>query len=155
LAPLSLEHLNQVVDIEAASFDHPWPRGLFLGELAVPQARDRVALLQPAGMVLAFILLWLSAGRARVQNLAVHPAFRRRGIGRWLLLSTLAEAKAAGALSVVLEVRTGNQAAKRLYASLGFQPRELRPGYYREQGEDALVMLRSLEGLPGLTSEKS
>lgn len=155
MAPMGPEHINQVMDIEAASFDHPWPRGLFLSELPIPQARGQVALLLPAGMVLAFICLWLSQGRARVQNLAVHPAFRRRGIGRWLLLNTLTEAKAAGAISAALEVRAGNQAAKRLYASLGFQPRAVRPGYYREQGEDALVMLRSLEGLPCLPGEKS
>lgn len=155
MAPLGKEHLDQIMEIETASFEHPWPRGLFLGEMAIPQARDQVALLEPSNLVLAFFCFWLTAGQAQVQNLAVHPAFRRRGIARWLLLNCLAQARDQGAHSAVLEVRAGNLAAKALYEKLGFEALEVRPGYYREEGEDALVMFRSLEGLTGQRGEKS
>lgn len=155
ISPLAREHIDQVWALEQASFKNPWSRSLFLGELASPLARDRVVLLQPAGTVVAFICLWLVAGEAQVQNLAVHPAFRRRGIGRWLLLCSLAEARAAGARTVTLEVRSGNLAARRLYESLGFGQQGVRSGYYRDEGEDALLLGRPLAGLPSTDREKS
>jgi ribosomal-protein-alanine N-acetyltransferase len=143
-----------VLAIERASFKIPWSRRLFLAELSMPLARDGVALQQPSGMVLGYICLWLVADEAQVHNLAVHPAFRGRGVGRWLLVSALREVQAAGARQVTLEVRAGNLAAQRLYSSLGFVQQGVRPGYYRKEGEDALLLGRALAGLPAAVREK-
>lgn len=154
LVPLAQADLEQVLAIERASFSRPWSRRMFLDELAIPLARDRAAFWQPSGMVLAYICLWLVADEVQVQNLAVHPQFRGRGLGRWLLLSALHQARAAGALQANLEVRAGNIAAQRLYQSLGFAYQGTRPRYYNPEGEDALLLGRSLDDLPPIGREK-
>ncbi len=142
IVPLAQEHLDQVDAIERACFRRPWSRGLFLEELRLPLAMDRVALV--GSQVAAYCCLWLVAGEAQVQNIAVHPAFQRRGLGRFLLLRVLGQARAAGATRVNLEVRTGNIAALSLYESLGFCLEGRRPRYYQPEGEDALLLGRDL-----------
>jgi ribosomal-protein-alanine N-acetyltransferase len=77
---------------------------------------------------------------ADVHNLAVHPAWRRRGIGRSLLEAIISEARGLGLRRVTLEVRKSNQVAQRLYESLGFVAQAVRKGYYSDDGEDAVVM---------------
>lgn len=148
VAPLRRQHLDQVLAIEQASFANPWSRGMFSQELASPVAMDRVALGGPEGEVAAFIILWLAAGEAQVQNLAVALPFRRQGVGRFLLLSALAEAVGRGARRCSLEVRAGNRAALALYQSLGFAPEGVRPRYYWPEGEDAILMGRRLGETP-------
>lgn len=142
IRPLAQEHLDQVAAIETACFSNPWSRGLFLEELRIPLAMDRVALV--AGQVAAYCCLWLVAGEAQVQNFAVNPVFQRRGLGSFLLLKVLAQARAAGATRANLEVRTGNIAALTLYQSLGFCLEGRRPRYYQPEGEDALLLGRDL-----------
>ena len=75
--------------------------------------------------------------------MAVHPGRRRRGVGRRLVERVLADAGARGATAVVLEVRSGNAGARRLYADVGFRQVGLRRSYYGP-GQDALVLERPL-----------
>jgi [ribosomal protein S18]-alanine N-acetyltransferase len=144
LARLERRHLDQLLAIEQACFANPWSRGMFNQELQLPWALDFVALTASPERVAAFIILWLVAGEAQVQNLAVDPACRRRGVGRWLLLASLRRAWDHGARQCSLEVRAGNQAALALYESLGFRRQGVRPRYYWPEGEDAILMGRAL-----------
>jgi ribosomal-protein-alanine N-acetyltransferase len=121
---------------------------MFSQELISPVAMDRVALSGPGREVIAFIILWLVAGEAQVQNLAVALPFRRQGVGRFLLLTALAEAVSQGARRCNLEVRAGNLAALTLYESLGFARQGMRPRYYWPEGEDAILMSRWLGETP-------
>lgn len=73
-------------------------------------------------------------------NLAVHPKARGRGIAKDLLRDTIEQAKAWGALRVLLEVRASNRVAQALYFSEGFRTVGRRPRYYTDTGEDALLM---------------
>jgi ribosomal-protein-alanine N-acetyltransferase len=142
LRPLAREHLDQVAAIERACFNNPWSRSLFVEEMCLPMSLDLVALAR--GQVAAFCCVWIIGAKAKVQNLAVHPAFQRRGLGRYLLLHSLAQAREQGAMRVGLEVRTGNLAALSLYYALGFCLEGRRPGYYYPEGEDALLLGRGL-----------
>ena len=142
IRPLAQEHLDQVAAIEQACFSNPWSCGLFLEELRMPLAMDRVVLVD--GQVAAYCCLWLVAGEAQVQNLAVHPAFQRRGMGKFFLIQVLSQARAAGATRASLEVRDGNLAALYLYQSLGFCLEGRRPRYYQPEGKDALLLGRNL-----------
>ena len=81
-------------------------------------------------------------------NVAVAPASRRRGFGEALVRVLLREANELGATRIVLEVRASNTAARSLYARLGFGHLGVRRGYYRDNGEDALVLGLPLEPLP-------
>jgi ribosomal-protein-alanine N-acetyltransferase len=90
--------------------------------------------------VVAYAGIWLMVDEAHVTTFAVLPAYRRRGIGGLLLAQLMALSAEVGAAVCTLEVRLGNGAARRLYQEFGFKPVGLRPRYYSDNGEDALIM---------------
>ena len=137
--PMQSQDLDEVLAIERASFSMPWSRGAFLYELE----ENRVArcfVVRDATRVVGYICLWEVADEMHVTNIAVHPEARRRGIGRLLLTSILAEARRQRTRIVLLEVRPSNIEARGLYESFGFRVVGRRRGYYYDTGEDALVM---------------
>jgi ribosomal-protein-alanine N-acetyltransferase len=83
---------------------------------------------------------WLGAGSGHLGNLAVVPEARRGGVASALVADLLAAARERGVGSLTLEVRATNDAAQALYRGHGFRLAGLRRGYYRDTGEDALVM---------------
>lgn len=131
--------LDAIMSIEKASFSSPWSARFFLQELKVPCARSLLAV--EGEKAVGYIIYWLLPGEIDIHNLAVHPAYRRQGIGRALLQAVIGEAKRRGSVGVTLEVRTSNEAAQRLYQSLGFVASGVRKGYYSDTGEDALAMV--------------
>jgi len=143
---MSPSDLDQVMMIERASFSSPWSAHFFLQELKVSCARAVVAHL--GERIIGYIIYWLLPSEADIHNLAVHPAYRRKGVGRSLLQGVIEEALRLGLSQVTLEVRKSNDAAQRLYRSLGFVAQVVREGYYADNGEDALVMVLPL-GQPG------
>ena len=132
------------MEIERTSFAYPWSASFFLQELKVTCARSLLALVgeQPVG----YVIYWLLPREVDIHNLAVHPAYRRRGIGTALLRAVIDEARRHGVTRVTLEVRKSNEAAQKLYLSLGFVAQGVRKGYYSDDGEDAVVMALELEG---------
>jgi ribosomal-protein-alanine N-acetyltransferase len=80
-----------------------------------------------------------------INNMAIHPGWRGRGLGRLLLNKALAAAYALGVRRATLEVRRSNTAARRLYESAGFTMIDVRPNYYSEPVEDALVLAAAVE----------
>jgi ribosomal-protein-alanine N-acetyltransferase len=95
----------------------------------------------PTGQFLAgFSGLWLLVDEAHITNLAVRQAYRGRGLGEYLLLSTIDLALELQATVLTLEVRVSNTIAQRLYAKYGFTTRGIRKGYYLDNREDALIM---------------
>ena len=90
--------------------------------------------------VVAYGGIWLMVGEAHVTTFAVSPSWRRRGIGSLLLLALADVALEMGARELTLEVRLGNLAARELYGRFGFRPVGIRPRYYSDNGEDALIM---------------
>ncbi len=92
------------------------------------------------GHILGYGGFWLMAGEAHISTLAVRPEWRRRGIGELLLVAMLEQAIELGADLATLEVRVSNVAAQSLYEKYGFAKVGLRPHYYSDRGEDALIM---------------
>lgn len=84
--------------------------------------------------------MWMFADEAHVSTIASHPAWRGRGVGELLLLSLMREAERRAAIFVTLEVRVSNTVAQNLYLKYGFEETGLRKRYYRDNGEDALIM---------------
>jgi ribosomal-protein-alanine N-acetyltransferase len=130
--------LDAVVEIERLCFPAPWARQSFADELARPWAR--LELLRDRERVLGFCNYWLVADEVHILNVAVHPEARRRGHGARLLAHLLAEARRAKARVLSLEVRASNHAAQGLYRSFGFREVGVRPKYYADNGEDAVLM---------------
>lgn len=143
LRQMSLSDIDEVMVIEKASFSSPWSARFFLQELKVSCARALVAHL--GAKIIGYVIYWLLPSEADIHNLAVHPAYRRRGVGRSLLQAVTEEARRIGLSRVTLEVRKSNDAAQQLYRSLGFAAQVERKGYYADNGEDALVMVLALE----------
>ncbi len=140
--PMISSDLDEIMAIENASFTYPWSSRFFLQELKVPCARSLVALLE--GKPVGYIIYCLLPGEVDIHNLAVMPVHRRQGVGRALLRAVIEEGKQRGSDRVRLEVRKSNEAAQRLYYSLGFKPAGVRKGYYSDDGEDAVIMVLDL-----------
>lgn len=136
------DDLRAVLHIERRSFSIPWSESTFRGLLRRNSASLLVAEL--AGRVVGYAALWFVTDEAELGDLAVLPEERGRGIGRWLLDRAMEEAAGRGARQLYLEVRESNEAARRMYERAGFSVAGIRPGYYSEPREDAILMTRSL-----------
>lgn len=144
----TLGDLAAIVEIEKLAFTTPWSLRSFERELSLPFSRLTVAVAsgnsaEPA--IAGFLCRWLIADECHVLNVAVHPSFRRKGVGEMLMNSAISEARAKHAAFVTLEVRRSNLAARQLYRKLNFEERRLRRHYYGP-GEDAIVMELRLDG---------
>lgn len=138
------EDLDAVLAIEEASFNNPTTREWYEGELKRPEVCFIYVLRTTDLPVAGFCAFWLVADQAHINNLAVRPELRGRGLGSHLLESILTEARHLGAASLTLEVRRSNVPAQRLYAKAGFHEAGVRKNYYTQPVEDALVLLRKI-----------
>jgi [ribosomal protein S18]-alanine N-acetyltransferase len=139
LRPATTTDLDALLGIERAVFPRPWSAASFRGELARP---DRVWLVAaPAGTVVGFGGVADLAGEAHVLSVAVADRHRRQGHARALVVALLTAARERfGADRATLEVRASNTAARALYRSCGFVEAGVRPGYYQDDREDAVVL---------------
>lgn len=94
--------------------------------------------------VIGYIGVWIIFDRAEITTLAVHPAYRRQGLGRRLLEQAIQDATAAECELMTLEVRQSNQAAIALYEKVGFTIVSVRKDYYQDNHEDAWLMMKGL-----------
>ena len=141
--------LTRITEIERLAYSTPWSLKSFERELTLPFSRTLVASLgatksavesaSAADGLVGFLCRWMVADECHILNIAVDPEYRRRGVGYFLLNSTIAEAVSKQAICVTLEVRRANFAARQLYRKLKFEERRLRKHYYGP-GEDAIVM---------------
>ena len=133
------EDLEAVLAIETASAPHPWTAGIFADELAQGATRRYVVALED-DRVVGFCGLLLSLDEGHITNIAVDPTLRRRGYAHAMMLVTVRTAIAKSLRALTLEVRVSNKAAIALYQRFGFAPGGVRPRYYPDNGEDALIM---------------
>ncbi len=136
--------LPRVMEIERAAFSHPWSEELVRRELGHEFSTVLLATGGPDGEIQGFAVVWLVHDELHVLNVAVAPEARRRGVARAVLDQVEARGREQGARVSMLEVRRGNAPAIALYRSLGYREVGVRPRYYAEDGEDALVMDKDL-----------
>ncbi len=132
--------VRQVVVIEAASAATPWTRRMFMAELGRATSLDLVVV-RGAG-VLGYAMVTRYAEVWHILNLCIDPAQRERGLGGLLLDELFRRADVYANLGYTLEVRVSNEKAIRLYRRKGFVDHGVRPGYYSDNSEDALIMWR-------------
>ena len=137
--PMTVDDVAAVHGIERLSFATPWPSYAFEQELRGNRLA-RYVVARAGDAVVGFAGIWLMVDDAHVTTFAVHPDWRRQGIGRQLLVNLVELSVAIGARRMTLEVRASNDAAQELYRSFGFVVAGRRPRYYTDDGEDALVM---------------
>jgi ribosomal-protein-alanine N-acetyltransferase len=136
---MTLNDIDAVHAIERRSFAVPWPDEAYRNELLGNRLASYVVA-RADDEVVAFAGLWIMVDEAHVTTFAVDPAWRRRGVGERMLLALLDLAVERRAREATLEVRLSNMPARRLYEKYGFRPVGIRPRYYSDNGEDALIM---------------
>ncbi len=146
-------NLDAVVEIERASFSTPWTADMFRWELRNSDVSATYVLRLADRTVAAFCCVWTVLDELHINNVAVRPELRRRGFAAMLLEHVMAEAVRQGAAKATLEVRRSNIAALRLYDRLGFTVSGVRPNYYSNPVEDALILWRSMRRAANQPSE--
>lgn len=139
--PMQPEDIPAVMGIDRESFPNPWPENTYRYELfenrtshlLVIQSRENSQVVGVGGY-------WLVVDELHISTFAIRPDWRGRGVGSVLLDGLLRQAAGLGAASAMLEVRSGNLFAQSLYRKFGFQIVGRRKGYYKDNGEDALLM---------------
>jgi len=140
---MTLDDIPEVMNIDRLSFPLPWSERSYRYELEHNSSAqlivadyhdlDRIQLV-------GYIGFWFVVDEMHISTLAVHPDFRRRGIGEALLEGALHLADSRGGVIATLEVRTSNQAALDLYTKFGFEVAGCRKNYYQDNREDAWIM---------------
>lgn len=145
LRPMCEADLVQVIEVEEASYEFPWTLGIFRDCMRV--GYDCYVYDGPSGPI-GHGVMSVAAGECHLLNICVHPDWQRRGLGRQLVEFLLEIARQKNVRTAILEVRTSNTAAHRLYTNLGFNEVGVRQNYYpaREGREDAIILALELGG---------
>lgn len=138
IRPMTKRDVPRVHEIECACFRSPWSKMAFYGEFRNDVAHYLV--IESDGVIVGYGGMWVLFEEAHLTNVAILAPYRRQGRGRRLLLAMMEHAAKFGAEKMTLEVRESNLTAQRLYAKLDFAQNGLRPRYYSDTGEDALLL---------------
>lgn len=138
---LKLDHIPKIVGIENQSFSEPWSKDGFRDILSNPSFRSLGIFCDRE--LAGYIFFYLVMDELHVMNVAIDPSFRQKGLGSKLMEKVHEMGKGFGAKLAYLEVRETNDAAQKLYESLGYKRQGRRINYYANQ-EDALLMFKDL-----------
>ena len=138
LTNMESRHVPQVAALEKMCFSDPWSENSVASELEIPLSRWLVAV--EGEQVLGYVGSQTVLDESDMMNLAVAPAYRRRGIARALVLALIEQLRKMGSRQLTLEVRASNESAQALYAQLGFESVGRRKNYYFNPREDALIL---------------
>jgi ribosomal-protein-alanine N-acetyltransferase len=136
---MTVDDLAAVQEIERESFSTPWPPHAYRAELETNRLAHYIVA-RYGDQLVGFAGIWLMVDEAHVTTFAVRKTWRRQGVGERLLIALLDLAKARGAREATLEVRPSNHPARRLYEKYGFALVGVRPRYYSDDNEDALIL---------------
>lgn len=142
--PMTEDDLDQVVALEQAIFSDDWPRSAFEDSMDDPDWTFWVAC--DSSRVVAYSCWLMMADECHLANIAVAPGWRRKSVAKRFLDRILTEAQAALCRYILLEVRPSNAPAVAFYRKHSFEDWYSRPNYYQHPKEDALVMVRRLDG---------
>jgi [ribosomal protein S18]-alanine N-acetyltransferase len=137
--------IDTLAGLDAELFDaDAWPASTWWAELRERPRRAYAVVVDAEDVPLAYAGVDLGGDVADVMTIGVSPRAQGQGLGRRLLDWMVVTARADGADALLLEVRAGNMAARKLYEGNGFEQISVRRGYYQPGGEDALVLRRLL-----------
>jgi len=141
---MTTDDIPAVAALEREIFTDAWSVESFRNEVMDRRTSWPVVLEDEDGRLAAYLVAWLVADEVHLGNIAVAPAYRRRGLARRLLAALERKGCERGARLVTLEVRRSNEAARALYEDLGYRTVQIRRAYYVDDKEDALVMMKRL-----------
>ncbi len=138
------EDATAIAEIDRICSVRPWNEQQFREEIEFPQAYTCVCESED-GAVTGFATMQTAAEFAHINEFAVHPDHRRRGLGRRLMEDLIRECSERGCGSVSLEVRGSNIPARTLYGQFGFRQEGIRKNFYIKPDEDALVLVADIK----------
>ncbi len=143
IRPMTAEDLGIVSSIEETVFSMPWTEDGFVSAIKMPGSNYLVAE-DENGNIVGYCGYYSCMDEAEITNVAIAPAFRKKGYATIMLKELLRLAKENGIEKVVLEVRFSNHNAIGLYEKLGFQTLGIRKDFYEKPKEDAIIMLLTI-----------
>lgn len=144
LLPLQSEYCEAVEEIARKTLPEHWSLESIRDVLHYDNNIFYVAYSTGDSQIVGFAGIMVIVDEAELLNIAIHPAFHRRGIGKMLLEWMIQEAVRHGARQMLLEVRQSNRAAIDLYSKFGFIEFSQRRNYYKNPVEDAIIMEKLL-----------
>lgn len=135
--------IEAVYIIECRSFSTPWSIESFHKEINENKLAHYYVV-EEAGKIIAYGGMWVIIDESHVTNIAVLPEYRGKGIGNILVENMIEAARLMDVFNMTLEVRVTNESAIKLYEKHGFERSGVRPNYYKENNEDALIMWKKL-----------
>jgi [ribosomal protein S18]-alanine N-acetyltransferase len=139
---MQLGDLDAILSIESTSFAQAWSRNMFLEEMANDAAR--VIVFRANSKLVGYLCYWKVVDEAHLLNIAVHPDFRGRGLGREIMAHLETLCRQEGLTTIILEVARRNGRARNLYRRCGFETTGFRKNYYPAIKDDALIMAKKL-----------
>lgn len=133
--------IDEVLDIERESFTTPWSREAFVLEITENQLA-RYVVAEKNGKIVGYGGLWLIIDEGHITNIAVRSEYRGQGIGNLIVEKLIDLCESIGIYNMTLEVRKSNYIAQSLYKKYNFADYGVRPGYYTDTKEDAVIMWR-------------
>lgn len=131
-----------IEEIEKQCFVVPWSYESLYQDIVENKLAFYIVAELAAGQICGYVGIWKIFDEGHITNVAVAPEYRRKHIARAMLEALMEVTAEAGIERYTLEVRAGNEPAIRLYEGLGFKSEGIRPGYYEDNGEDAIIMWR-------------
>ena len=144
---MATEDLDEILAIENSSFSRPWSKDVFVRELQIPISRNLMAKIRKDrhDEIAGYVTYWIIAGELQVHKIAVREDLRKSGIASRLMAEMIRLSHSEGVAVCSLEVSRSNEGAKRLYEKFGFEVTDIRPHYYAESGEDAMILCADLK----------
>ncbi len=140
---MTLDDIDMIARIERESFTSPWSADAFRMELTQNHFA-KYMILERSGETIGYGGMWMIVDEAHITNIAIREPYRGRGLGEQLLREMMRTAAWLGAIRITLEVRVSNDRAQSLYRKLGFYDAGMRPRYYSDNHEDAIIMWAEL-----------
>ncbi len=142
ITEMTVDDLDDVMVIERSSFVTPWSDKMFRLELCLPAAHNLVAKTEGENgrKVVGYINFLIVVDEVHIRDIAIREDFRMRGIASKLIAEMIEISCHQEAVHATLEVRRNNTAARKLYEKFGFEVKGVRPLYYSDTKEDALIM---------------
>ncbi len=144
LRRMKAQDVPEVMEIESVSFGrHHWSDDSFYNELGNQVGRYYSLLDKQAGKVIGYLGQWFIVDESHITTVAVHPDYRGNSLGELMIVQALERCMGSSIHWVTLEVRVSNYSAQNLYYKYGFSSVGIRPKYYQDNQEDALIMTTS------------
>jgi ribosomal-protein-alanine N-acetyltransferase len=140
---MEIVDVDQVMDVERATFATPWTTDIFYQEI-VDNQHAHYFVMELDRQIIGYVGMWIVVDEAQITNIAVLPIFRGRNLGEKLFAYVIQQAILKGTVRLSLEVRASNTVAQNMYRKFGLVPGGIRKNYYTDNQEDAVVMWVSL-----------